>query len=131
MPCMLLERSMRIPSMAPVLAALFTGSTRLSFAAGFTDADWVSLGGLPGANSNVMAIAVNTNSGLIYIGGQFKAVGLHVITNVAVWNGTDWLPLGPGLNGTVSALALDPSGNLYAGGQFTSSGPVAVTNVAK
>jgi hypothetical protein len=35
----------------------------------FTDANWISLGGLPGVNGSVSALVVSTNTGRVYIGG--------------------------------------------------------------
>src|SRR5262245_3509489 len=98
---------------------------------GFSDANWVSLSGLPGTSGSVLAIAANTNKGVLYIGGQFTAAGTELVTNVLAWNGTNWLALGSGINGAVSALVLDAAGALYAGGQFTVAGGVGATNIAK
>jgi hypothetical protein len=52
----------------------------------FSDANWVSLGGLPGANGTVFAMVANTNAGLLYIGGSFTIVGTVVAP--ALQNGT-------------------------------------------
>ena len=98
----------------------------------FTDANWISRwAGYAGVNGFVSAIAVNTNAGLIYIGGQFTAAGSVSATNVAVWNGTDWKPLGLGTRNAVSALAVDNSGVLYAGGSFTNVGGTSANYVAR
>ena len=91
----------------------------------FSDANWVSMGGLPGANGTVGA-AVIDGSGNLYIGGSFTIVGNTFATNVAEWNGTSWSALGSGVEGGgyyggVSALAVSGS-TLYAGGTFTTAG---------
>ncbi len=52
-------------------------------------------------------------------------------SNIAEWDGTNWFPLGMGLNGSVGALACDNSGNLYAGGSFTMAGGMIATNIAE
>jgi trimeric autotransporter adhesin len=97
----------------------------------FSDANWISLGGLPGVDSTVSAIVVNTNAGLVYIGGSFNAVGTVIASNVAVWNGSAWSALGCGVSGTlVTALALDSYGDLYVGGIFTNAGCLEATNIA-
>jgi hypothetical protein len=90
----------------------------------FSDANWVSMGGLPGANGQVNA-AVIDGSGNLYIGGAFTIVGNAFATNVAEWNGSSWSALSSGMNGTVFALEVSGS-TLYAGGYFTAAG----TNVA-
>ncbi len=82
------------------------------------DAQWVSMGGTPGADGAVKA-TVADGSGL-YIGGSFSTVGDALATNVARWNGTRWLSLGLGLNGQVRALAA-LGGNIYAAGDFTAA----------
>ena len=40
----------------------------------FSDANWISMGGIPGANSQVRAAVVD-GSGNLYIGGNFTIVG--------------------------------------------------------
>src|SRR5688572_29970242 len=53
-----------------VLAAATSGKS----AATFTDANWISMGGLPGADGDVYAVAVD-GLGNLYIGGSFTVVG--------------------------------------------------------
>ena len=97
----------------------------------FSDANWISLGGLPGVDGSVSALVVNTNTGRVYIGGAFTIAGTVLANNIAQWDGSVWSPLGSGISGQVNALALDESGNLYAGGVFTSAGGVSATNIAR
>ncbi len=97
----------------------------------FSDADWVSMGGLPGANGGVLALAVDTNSGTLYAGGEFTIMGTVFANRVARWNGSAWSALGSGLNEYVYALAVDGAGHLYAGGVFTTAGGVSAKGVAK
>jgi hypothetical protein len=101
----------------------------------FSDANWVSMGGLGGADNPVLAAATD-DSGNVYIGGTFKVVGNVVANQVAKWNGSSWSALGSGMAGgppfstVVEALAVSGS-DLYAGGWFTNAGGVAANNVAK
>ncbi len=95
----------------------------------FSDADWSSMGGMPGTDGDVYASVVDA-SGNLYIGGSFTVVGETTANGIAKWNGTSWSALGSGMNGNVSALALSGS-DLYAGGGFTTAGGVATTNIAK
>ena len=98
----------------------------------FSDSDWVSMGGMPGANGIVFAMVKNKNTGVVYAGGSFTVIGPTCATNIAKWDGSKWSPVGNGIatNGTVRALALDSSGNLYAGGLFTDMS-IGATNIAK
>jgi hypothetical protein len=52
----------------------------------FSDADWVSMGGFPGANGTVHA-AVRDGSGNLYIGGEFTIAGNTIANYIAQWNG--------------------------------------------
>ncbi len=82
---------------------------------------WSSLG--IGFNGNCYALTSDKN-GTIYAGGEFT----HAITSfgdtkqvnyVARWNGSEWLPLGKGLDGPVRALAMDNNNRyLYVCGDF-------------
>jgi len=96
----------------------------------FSDANWVSLGSLPGANSTIFALAVDTNAAVVYVGGAFTAIGNAAASGIAAWNGTTWSSLGAGLTPSVRALAVDGAGHLYAAGSFTNIAAGA-TNVAR
>lgn len=87
--------------------------------------DFTALGqGISGANAVVDAIAATTAGGL-YVGGSFTVVngtGSVALTanNVAFWNGTAWRTLGGGVNGTVSAIAVNGD-IVLVGGTFTAA----------
>ncbi|HUA66212.1 MAG TPA: hypothetical protein VME24_10210, partial [Alphaproteobacteria bacterium] len=124
------------PKLSASLAwlALFFGlGSQLSIASAspstFSDANWLSLGGFPGADGEVFAAVVD-GSGNLYIGGAFDAVGNTPANNVAEWNGTNWVALGSGLNSDVYALCWT-NGMLYVGGTFTTAGGIAATNIAE
>ncbi|HEV2105273.1 MAG TPA: FlgD immunoglobulin-like domain containing protein [Candidatus Eisenbacteria bacterium] len=91
-------------------------------------ASWHAAGTLCGS---VLALA--PSGGLLYAGGDFNVVDGCTQDRIAVWNGSDWGPVGGGINpaegGTlehVSALA-SYGGALFAGGYFssTNAGPLA------
>jgi hypothetical protein len=80
----------------------------------FSDENWISMGGIPGASNPVYAAVVD-DSGNLYIGGSFTPVGDVIADLIAKWDGNSWSALGSGMNSSVLALAA--SGNhLYAGG---------------
>jgi hypothetical protein len=96
----------------------------------FSDANWISMGGIPGADGQVNAVVLDS-SGDLYIGGYFTAVGNVVATSVAEWNGSAWSALGSGTGGGgVYALAVSGS-NVYAGGGFKMAGGNTVNYIAK
>jgi hypothetical protein len=86
----------------------------------FSDANWTSVGGLPGANHWVRA-AVTDGTGNVYIGGDFTIVGETTANYIAKWDGNSWSALGSGLDDPVYSLAVRGS-NLYVGGFFTMAG---------
>jgi hypothetical protein len=95
-----------------------------------TDADWVSMGHVPGVNGTVKALIADI-SGNLYVGGSFSVAGGAIANNIAKWDGNTWSALGSGTNGTVNALVFDDSGSLYVGGSFTTAGAATVNNIAK
>ncbi len=95
-----------------------------------TDADWKSMGGYPGVDGAVTAVAIDS-SGNIYAGGHFIAAGGVVANHIAKWDGSSWSALGGGTDSAVLSLAIDRSGTVYAGGYFHRAGTAAVNHIAK
>ncbi len=111
----------------------------LSALASVTRADcpreWRRGDGLPGINGNVHALTSWDPDGsgpqppLLIAGGEFTIAGRDFSNNIAAWNGTNWMPLGDGLNDTVFALTTY-AGKLVAGGDFTTAGGIGAARVA-
>lgn len=95
----------------------------------FSDANWISIGGVSGPSFNVIAAVVD-GSGNLYIGGDFRSVGSVSANYIARWDGSSWSALGAGMSSAVWTLAVTGS-ELYAGGQFTSAGGNAANYIAK
>lgn len=92
--------------------------------------NWYPLG--YGVDYSVFALTMN--GGNLYVGGGFTNAyympGWNVTVNhIAMWDGYNWYALGPGVNGTVSALCFW-NGMLYVGGSFTLAGSTTVNRVA-
>ena len=118
-----------------MICALALGmSLSSSFAATFSDANWISMGGIPGANGSVSAAAVD-GSGNLYICGDFTLVGNTPANHIAKWNGTSWSALGSGIGMNArfpSLYALAVSGsNVYVGGFFDVAGGSPANYIAK
>lgn len=76
-------------------------------------------GGVTGGDIQTLAVGPD---GRIYAGGNFTAAGGISAARIAVWNGVQWQPLGPGLNNTVQTIRFDKNNNLVAVGTFTALG---------
>jgi hypothetical protein len=87
---------------------------------------------LPGLDGTPHAVAAyDDGSGpALFVGGSFKIAGDVFATNIAKWDGQNWLAVGGGTNGFVSALAVY-DGELVAAGGFTSAGGVSVNRIAR
>ena len=80
---------------------------------------WMDVGGgVPGVLPGVHALAVDGN--VLYVGGGFDQAGTVPADNIAAWDGTQWSPVGGGVDDYVSEILVDGS-NLYVGGAFTSA----------
>jgi hypothetical protein len=98
-----------------------------------TNADWISLDGIPGTDGTVYSLAVDA-TGNLCAGGEFSVAGRILASDVAMWDGNVWTNLGHGIRGTynngVRVVAADNVGNVYAGGDFALAGNITVTNIA-
>ena len=67
----------------------------------------------------VLAIAIDTKSNEIYVGGQLSQTGTNIsISLIAKWNGSGWFSLGSpsfGFSPLINAMTFDSNGYLYAG----------------
>lgn len=72
---------------------------------------------LTGPEGPVYALALSADNTRIFVGGSFYRASGQVVRNIAAWNPVGWSSLGYGLDGDVTALAVDGS-NLYVGGAF-------------
>lgn len=81
-----------------------------------------------------MAVFDDGDGPALYAGGQFASAGGVAASNIARWDGSQWSPLGSGVNGAVSCMAVFDDGSgpaLYVGGSFTSAGGVPVNRIAR
>ena len=67
--------------------------------------------------------------GNLFVGGEFKVAGGVRLSNLAMWNGTDWLAIGNANNRVRDMVVAD--GALYVGGEFTQIGDLAASHVAR
>ncbi|MGB3527584.1 MAG: T9SS type A sorting domain-containing protein [Flavobacteriales bacterium] len=74
--------------------------------------NWSPLGG--GTNGPVK-VMLNLPSGNVLIAGEFSEAGGVPVQNVAILQGQDFLPLGPGVQGTITCGAVSGT-DIYLGG---------------
>jgi hypothetical protein len=91
-----------------------------------------TLDGTKGINGTVNAIAIDKNTGYVYVGGTFTRAGDVTVNNIALWDQTleKWSALEKGINGVVNAISIDSNSNVYAGGTFTKASENVVNNIA-
>ena len=99
---------------------------------------WLGVPGMSGGvNTAVLALTRWDPDGpgplatVLVAGGEFTMAGATPANNIAAWDGTVWAPLGIGIVGEVSALAVLPDGHLIAAGTFTHAGGVPCSNIAQ
>jgi len=92
---------------------------------------WLPGEGIPGVSNTINALAkYDDGSGeKLYAAGAFTTAGTSTAARIAVWDGTEWQPLGTGLQSTCFTLAVF-NGKLYAAGDFTLAGGVTVERIA-
>ena len=105
------------------------GGVSANHIARFDGTTWYPLGtGLSGGGSGWgWGIAIKEN-GNVYITGDFTSANGVTCNNIAVWNGSTFIPLGTGLNGVGYVVSFDYAGNLYCGGVFTTAGGAALAD---
>jgi hypothetical protein len=93
---------------------------------------WEPLGS--GSNGVVTALLPLPNppggTSCLLAGGYFTSIGGVAASNIAIWDGSDWSPLGEGTDGPVESLVAMADGRVVVGGNFTSADGVAAMNVA-
>lgn len=126
---------------------LFVGGTfasidgaPLASIARWDGAQWTALEGEinVGGFQGVLAMAVHDDGSgpALFVGGEISDAGEPAVSNIARWDGTDWSPLGTGVNGLVRAIASFDDGlgggpMLYAAGDFDTAGGAPANQIAR
>ncbi|MCK5940824.1 MAG: hypothetical protein KAI24_02545 [Planctomycetes bacterium] len=106
----------------------------------FDGTNWQPLG--PGLSApaqpflqGLMSEAVLLQNGDLVVCGAFTHAAAVQVNGVARWDGTQWQPLGTGLNGPLgprgSAVVQLPNGDVIVGGRFSSAGGGPAANLAR
>jgi len=90
-----------------------------------------------GVDYSVRCLYVNPSDGNLYMGGEFPevwdgdaAAPDPNMAYIAMYDGSNWTPLGTGLNEYVRAIH-EYNGDLVAGGYFTNAGGVPANKIAR
>lgn len=100
-----------------------------SYVAFWDGTNWNAMGAGLDNSGNAIAVAPN---GDVYVGGAFTTAGGVSCARIARWDGYQWRRVGQygGLNGTVTAIAIEEDGNsLYVGGSFTDQNGLAANGL--
>ncbi len=94
-----------------------SGATSLNNVAHLVGSQWEAMGSGLFGSAVIMPVvnAIETHNGTLVVGGSFVRAGAVQALNVAAWDGTQWSPLGSGVDGGVRKLA-SYRGSLYAMG---------------
>lgn len=106
------------------------GKVRVNGVARYDGTNWTGFGnGFPERNVQAVAL-IGTN---VYVKGYFNRPA-NGITNLARWNGSDWVALGLGLGNDGYAPIIDGfaagTTNLFVSGYFKTAGGMPATNLA-
>ena len=85
---------------------------------------WTDLSSAFPGEGRVLALASDGTD--LFVAGSFTSPG----SNIARWDGSNWYPLGAGLNDQVLGLAFW-NGNLYAAGDFSTAGGLPASGIAR
>lgn len=112
------------------------GGADANYIARWDGSSWQPLGsGVDRGGDNVTfvkALTVYNDHGVkkLIAGGNFTIAGGAAANYIAQWNGSNWQPLGSGMNSLVDALAVY-NGELIAGGYFITAGGVITNYIAR
>src|SRR3972149_1605857 len=95
------------------------------------DGIWSSLG--TGLSSFSYDIAYDKARDRIYFAGNFATANGVTVNRICYWNGTTFVAMDAGVNGSVRAIAIAPNGDVWIGGAFTTvgSGATACKGLAR
>jgi len=83
-----------------------------------------------GGEGAIARALLMTDNGL-YVGGGFRLAGDVGATNIARWDGTNWWPVGGGIDVSGAVYSLVANGDrIYVGGFFGSAGGIDANNIA-
>lgn len=97
------------------------------------DPQWLPGDGIPGVDGSIAASIMWDPDGAgplpscLVVAGDFTHAGTVAASNIAMWDGSSWSPLGTGTDDDIQALAVAANGDLVAAGNFLSAGGVTTS----
>jgi hypothetical protein len=92
--------------------------------------DWHLMSSMTGGTYGPYINALTVYTGELIAGGEFNVAGGVECNRIARWDGTNWHPLGGGMNGTVKAFT-NYNNELIIGGGFTSVDGMDINRVVR
>ncbi|HEU4718098.1 MAG TPA: T9SS type A sorting domain-containing protein [Bacteroidia bacterium] len=89
---------------------------------------WVAAAGSQGADNAVTSMT--TYGGKLFLCGNFSIIDMVAASRIVMYDGSNFMPMGLGLNAQGFSVAAD-DGIVYAGGNFTQANTLTVAHVAK
>ena len=89
-------------------------------------------GGLTLGIATVCNTIAIDSSNIVYVGGDFTDAGGVTVSNIAMWDGSNFFDLNGGLDGPCNTIFIETSTSIYVGGAFTYAVtiPVLCNNIA-
>ncbi len=87
-------------------------------------------GGIGGDMATLYAADFRPYGGVLVIGGRFPIAGSTIVNSIATWDGSEFGPLGTGVDGEILSL-VTYRGDLIAGGLFENAGGRPAHNIAR
>ncbi|MBS0190157.1 MAG: immunoglobulin domain-containing protein [Phycisphaerales bacterium] len=94
---------------------------------------WLPGDGIPGVDGHIYSSVMWDPDGAgplaprLVVAGGFSHAGTVAASNIAMWDGSSWAPLGSGTDGEIQTLAVAANGDLVAAGDFLSAGGIATS----
>lgn len=112
-----------LPDGSLLIAGVFASSASVLRWDGATWTPWAT-------SFNVMALGRLPN-GDVVAGGSFLSIGGVPAARVARFDGSQWHPLGSGVDNVVRSITTFPDGSIVVSGDFTTAGGTPAPNIAR
>lgn len=89
--------------------------------------EWTTIGSKGELSGYIYDMAWDA-SGQLWVAGTVSMSNGTASLGLAMWNGTNWIPQGVGVNGSIYSIAIGKDGAIYAGGDFQHAYNSSISN---